>query len=319
MFADIANFPMRRSLAVWICRDGPAWLVLAGNHAWLHGSRREARRDAQWLAARARGRGMNRDIARALTAACALGRMGYAVFPCKPDKTPATPNGFKQAVKERAAIEDLWHRHPGVLVGVATGEMSGIAVLDIDRKHPEAWAWWEVHQDRLLPARQHRTRSGGLHLIYRHRPGLRCSAGLINRGVDVRADGGYIIWWPAVGLEVLADPGLKPWREWLMPLLAPPPVPSIAHRAIAARRGDLRPTLHRTLGIIRTVLDAREGNRNKLLFWATCRAREMVVADELDHTAAVRVLEALRDAAAEVGLPQREIDRTITSAMRSAA
>jgi hypothetical protein len=182
---------------------------------------------------------MNRDIARALAAARVLGRMGYACFPCKPDKTPATPNGFKDATPDPEGIEQLWRRHPAVLVGVATGEMSGVAVLDIDLgKHPEAAAWWEMQQDWLLPARMHRTRSGGLHLLYRHRPGLRCSAGLINRGVDVRADRGYIIWWPAAGLEVIADPGLQPWPEWLMPLLAPPPAPppSIARRAIAARR-----------------------------------------------------------------------------------
>jgi hypothetical protein len=44
----------------------------------------------------------------------------------------------------------------------------------------------------------------------------------------------------------------------------------------------------------------------------------MVVSDELDHAAGVQVLGALRDAAAEIGLTQREIDRTITSAMRAA-
>jgi hypothetical protein len=95
--------------------------------------------------------------------------MGYTVFPCRPDKRPVTPNGFKDAITDQDAIEDLWSRYPGVLVGVATGEMSGVSVLDIDKKHPEARAWWAEHRDRLLPARVHRTRSGGLHIFYRHR------------------------------------------------------------------------------------------------------------------------------------------------------
>jgi hypothetical protein len=47
--ARITHFPMRRSLAVWITRDGPAWLVLAGEHGWVSGSRQEAEGDAQWL------------------------------------------------------------------------------------------------------------------------------------------------------------------------------------------------------------------------------------------------------------------------------
>jgi hypothetical protein len=110
---------------------------------------------------------MNRDIARAIAAARALGGQGYSVFPCRPDKRPATPNGFKDAVSDADSIAELWRCHPGVLVGVVTGEMSGLAVLDIDtKKHPEAQAWFELHQDRPLPTRQHRTRSGGLHLLY---------------------------------------------------------------------------------------------------------------------------------------------------------
>jgi hypothetical protein len=49
MPVPITRFPARRSLAVWITRDGPAWLALAGEHGWLHGSREEAECDAQWL------------------------------------------------------------------------------------------------------------------------------------------------------------------------------------------------------------------------------------------------------------------------------
>lgn len=255
----------------------------------------------------------------ALAAACTLGGIGYAVFPCRADKTPATRHGFKAAVKERDIINGLWRRYPGEFVGVATGAMSGASVLDIDAKHYAARQWWTEHRDRLLPARVHRTRSGGLHVLYRHRPGLSCSVSRVAHGVDVRGDGGYVIWWPAAGLPVLADAGLKPWPDWLAveaPAPAPPPR-SMSRRANAAR-GDLRPTLHRALGLVRTVATASEGERNRLLFWAACRAREMVVEDALDNDAGVQVLEALREAAADCGLTQREIDRTITSAMRAA-
>jgi hypothetical protein len=47
--APTLRFPMRRSLAVWITRDGPAWLVLAREHGWLFGSRVEADAEARWL------------------------------------------------------------------------------------------------------------------------------------------------------------------------------------------------------------------------------------------------------------------------------
>jgi hypothetical protein len=45
----VVRFPMRRSPAVWVARDGPAWLVLAREHGLLFGSRQEADIEAQWL------------------------------------------------------------------------------------------------------------------------------------------------------------------------------------------------------------------------------------------------------------------------------
>ena len=143
------------------------------------------------------------------------------------------------------------------------------------------------------------------------------SCGVPRSGVDVRADGGYIIWWPAAGRPVLADAGIQPWPERLDAALArPPPVPlPISRRAIVARQDDLRSTLHRTLGVVRTMALAPEGERNRILFWAASRARDMVATGG----AGMQMLEAIREAAAHAGLAQREVDRTITSAFRGAA
>lgn len=47
--SKVARFPMRRSLAVWITRDDLGWLVIAGSHGWLFGSRDEAAEEARWL------------------------------------------------------------------------------------------------------------------------------------------------------------------------------------------------------------------------------------------------------------------------------
>jgi hypothetical protein len=261
------------------------------------------------------------SVGTALAAACTLGGMGYACFPCREDKRPATPNGFKAAVTVREAIEDIWRRYPGELVGVATGSMSGIAVLDVDAKHNTARQWWIENRARLLPARVHRTRSGGFHIIYKHRAGLACTVSRIASGVDVRADNGYAVWWPAAGFPVLEDAGIKPWPQWLDAALAPTPTPSlpISCRAIAVRDHDLRPTLHRATGIVRRLAQAPEGERNQVLFWATCRVRDMYKGNELDHASAMQMVELLREAAGRCGLSQRETERTITSALRARA
>lgn len=47
----IEHFPMRRAACVWLlCETNGAWLVLAREHGWLHGSYLAALADAQWLA-----------------------------------------------------------------------------------------------------------------------------------------------------------------------------------------------------------------------------------------------------------------------------
>jgi hypothetical protein len=50
MTARVIRFPPRRSSAIWILREGPAWLVLAPRgYGWLYGDRASALQDAHWL------------------------------------------------------------------------------------------------------------------------------------------------------------------------------------------------------------------------------------------------------------------------------
>jgi hypothetical protein len=63
-------------------------------------------------------------------------------------------------------------------------------------------------------------------------------------------------------------------------------------------------------GLTRTVREAETGkDRNSRLFWAACRVAEHDGLDVAD------AFSALRSAASDVGLPEREIDRTLASAL----
>jgi len=239
-----------------------------------------------------------------LTVALALAR-DYPCFPCAHDsKAPTCPNGFKDASRDAATLRKLFTQYPGPLIGVPTGAVSGIDVLDLDPKHPQARDWWAVNRARLPPTRAHRTRSGGLHLLFPHAAGLRCSVGRIARGVDARADGGYVIWWPATGLPI-RNAALAPWPQWLLQQLKAPQAPPEPPRPVVPDDRRIRKLLERLEG-------AAEGERNNLCHWCACRFAEML-GPQLSYEQAHALLIA---AAMRAGLPYREALATAHSGLR---
>jgi hypothetical protein len=233
--------------------------------------------------------------------------IGLPVFPCCANKRPATPHGFKDATDHPPSVARLWASFPGPLIGVPTGPVSGIDVLDIDPRHGGG-EWYAANKERLPPTRIHRTRSGGLHLLFYHLDGLRNSSSKIAAGVDVRGEGGYFIWWPATGLAVKDYPpsGLPDWPPWLLPSVLPRPAPPSCSRS-----GAVLP--RKLAGIVRKAAVAREGERNTLTHWASCRIGEMVAAGELPGKLA---LEIAVEAASRAGLSRAEALPTIRSGFR---
>jgi hypothetical protein len=232
-----------------------------------------------------------------------LAALGYPVFPCLESKAPACPGGFKSAKSDPAGIAELWRRYPGPLVGIPTGEASGLAVLDLDAKHPEARKWWQGNQARLPLTRTLRTRSGGLHLYFRHSPGLLCSVSKIAVGVDVRANGGYVIGWHLAGLPVLCDGPLADWPEWF--------VPPERQRLQRVPEPSNVPVDKRAGALLRVILAAKEGERNSCLFWAACRMAELVQAKQVSASNGRALL--IR-AGMDSGLTAIEAERTVKSA-----
>jgi len=147
-------------------------------------------------------------------AALELAAQGFPVFPCHADKSPACERGFHDASKDPDTVRALF-AGGAPLIGVPTGPASGFDVLDLDPRHGSD-AWWAEHGPGLPATRTHRTRSGGLHVLFRHAPGLRSSAGKLAPGCDVRAEGGYVVWWPAAGCEAISAGAAAEWPEGLL-------------------------------------------------------------------------------------------------------
>ncbi len=133
-----------------------------------------------------------------LAAALAYAAAGYPVFPCQPDKSPYTKNGYKDATTDPAQIELWWKEHPHALIGMPTGMESGVAVVDLDiKKGKDGFKQvtdWETRSSVIS-----RTMTGGAHLFFQNDDRVYCTSDKIAKGVDTRGEGGYVIVPPSPG------------------------------------------------------------------------------------------------------------------------
>lgn len=260
---------------------------------------------------------------------------GWPVFPChspsrsgcscgradcsSPGKHPRTANGLTDASTDRTTVAEWWRRSPGANVGVVTGRPSGLVVIDIDPRHGGIESMRELVSTHgpLPDGPRVRTGSGGWHLFFAD-PGrpIRNSVNQVGPGIDVRADGGYVIAppsmhvagdryaWTRVGQE-------SDMPEWLEHLVDPPrrehrtttePIPMSAalnNWATAALNGEVARVRH-----------APEGCRNHTLNRAAFSLGQIAGAGIIDTT---EIESHLHHAALGAGLGEREALLTIRS------
>ena len=116
-----------------------------------------------------------------------------------PAKHPAgslVPHGLKQASSDRVTIKKWFGGLATKNIGITTGIISGIVVLDIDPRHGgnESLSALEEKHGALPLTLRWQTGGGGQHIIFKHPGGnIRNSVGTLGAGIDVRGDGGYIV------------------------------------------------------------------------------------------------------------------------------
>lgn len=183
-------------------------------------------------------------------AALKYARRGFAVFPLSPrSKAPLkATRGFKDASWLTADIVAWWDALPRANVGIATGDPSGIWVLDVDPQHGgdvSLRALEQAHGSLVAPTV--RTASGGCHLYFRLTEPVGCSRGGLPGGIDVRGTGGYVVAPPSTITEGSyrwdkdTPRELAPAPDWLLALIRKPeptPVPRVDPARLNERRRE---------------------------------------------------------------------------------
>ena len=254
--------------------------------------------------------------------AAAFAEAGVRVFPCVPGgKTPLTGHGFLDATTDLTRVNAWWGHWPTANIGVATGMVSGVLVVDVDVRATgsgfDAFQRASDHVDTSGWACRVRTPSGGLHVWYPADPVVPRSSWVCARAhVDFRGEGGYVVVPPSV-VEV---PGVGRVPYQVVEFQSNPhPIdsarlrdvldPDRVRQRLTNRCGRTTDAPVDTSRLVAWVAGRPEGERNTGLFWAACRMAET----GSDMTSA---LAALTPAAASAGLLDHEIRTTVTSAYR---
>ena len=187
-------------------------------------------------------------------AALAYAARNWHVFPvhgivdgqctCKTDcgksagKHPCTSHGLLEATTSQATIREWWKQYPNANVAIRTGQVSGIFAVDLDVKEfdgPKAWSdLLDMHGgiDTLTAL----TGGGGQHWVFQLPPGIELQNQVncpnLGDGIDIRAEGGYIVVWPSIHLsgnqyewDAAVAPTLPPlWLTQLCPKVHAEPI-----------------------------------------------------------------------------------------------
>ncbi|MDJ0949079.1 MAG: bifunctional DNA primase/polymerase [Alphaproteobacteria bacterium] len=165
---------------------------------------------------------MEPEILTIAETALAYWRRGWSVVPLVPHaKRPLLPwTAYQQRRAGEDEVRGWYERWPDANVGIVTGAISGLLVLDIDAAHggEDSLAELEAMHGLLPDTPVARTGGGGRHFYFSHPGGtVRNKVGLA-AGVDLRGDGGLVV----------APPSIHPsgrhyaWQEGRDPDAVPP-------------------------------------------------------------------------------------------------
>ena len=249
-------------------------------------------------------------------------RKSWAIFPLAPGKKTPLLRGGKgclDATADPAQVAAWWKENPAANIGIATGEINGSIVFDFDRNHTPGIDGLEELRplEKILGPLPRTvgalTPNGGWHAWFAYPKGydIRNGEGGVTdglpKGIDIRANGGYVVGAPSVladgrgyEWEVESYPNeneiaeLPPkWLEWLLST-------GVNHTTGSAREMFTLPA------------KIEKGTRNETLFKYGCSLRgKGKSVDEIREA----LINCNRERCSP-NLDSRDIDRIIASVAR---
>ena len=175
-----------------------------------------------------------------LEVALTYGRRGWHVFPVKRgNKIPLVKDWPNRATTTEETIHEWWEKEPQANIGIITGKLSGLVVIDIDphKGGNDSFEELERQHGRFPKTVEVLTGSGGRHLYFQY-PGKAIViqnnvSSKLGPGLDVRGEGGYVVAPPSLHKngrtyewEVRHHPdgvSLAPLPDWLLQILQSSP------------------------------------------------------------------------------------------------
>jgi hypothetical protein len=240
---------------------------------------------------------------------------GRSVIPVEPNsKIPAVRWGRFQAERATESQIRRWWDFADFNVGIVTGRISNLVALDVDLRAGGDSSLAELEAGHRPIGGLEVATPGGVHRWFAH-PGRHIpnSTSVLGAGLDVKADGGMILVPPserpdgAYRFGRLFDAEVPPLPDWLAALLVAQQKPRTPQPRRAGRRPSARYLDAAVRGVLADLRATTEGDRNNMLFKATCRVLELGAAEAVT---------AIEQVAREIGLDRDEIDETIASARR---
>ncbi|MBM4054418.1 MAG: hypothetical protein FJ264_07075 [Planctomycetes bacterium] len=127
-------------------------------------------------------------------------KAGFSVIPMSAkDKRPMIGWAeFQKRLPDESEIRSWWGKNPTAMVGIVTGTLSGLTVIDTDSKEAVEAIEQNIGDSIEIPVAG--TPGGGQHYYFAHNPLFQTKAGVFSH-CDIRSDGGCIVCPPSVNSE----------------------------------------------------------------------------------------------------------------------